>query len=101
MHYCVDNDIPFDSSSPLDAFKDAQGDLDDVKLIKAFSDDKAALVVTPRTPIPADAVTASASGLDPHISPAERGPAGRAGREGAGRGARSGAAPGRATHRGP
>ena len=70
VHYCVDNDIPYDSSMPLDAFKDAQGNLDDVKLIKAFNDDKAPLVFTPKTPIPADAVTASASGLDPHISPA-------------------------------
>lgn len=70
VHYCFDNDLPYDSSMPLDAFKDAQGHLDDVKLIKAFSDDKAPLVFTPRTPIPADAVTASESGLDPHISPA-------------------------------
>ena len=69
VHYCVDNDIPYDSSRALDAFKDAQGNLDDVKLIKAFSDDKAPFVFMPKTPIPADAVTGSASGLDPHISP--------------------------------
>jgi len=69
VHYCLDNDIAFDSSVPLDAFKDAHGDIDDVKLIKAFNDDKAPLVFMPRTPIPADAVTASASGLDPHVSP--------------------------------
>jgi len=69
VHYCIDNEIAYESSVSLDTFKDAQGNLDDAKLIKAFNDDKAPLVFTPATPIPADAVTASASGLDPHISP--------------------------------
>ncbi len=69
VHYCVDNDLPYESSVPLDRFMTAAGDLDDVKLIKAFNDDKAPLLFRATTPIPADAVTASASGLDPHISP--------------------------------
>ena len=70
VHYCVDNDIAYESSVPLDQFKTAKGDLDEVKLIKAFNDDKSPLVFKPKSPIPADAVTASASGLDPHISAA-------------------------------
>jgi K+-transporting ATPase ATPase C chain len=70
VHYCVDNDIPYESSIPIDRFKGADGSLDDVKLIKAFNDDKAPLIFTPKSPIAADAVTASSSGLDPHISPA-------------------------------
>jgi K+-transporting ATPase ATPase C chain len=70
VHYCVDNDIPYKSSVPLDRFKDAQGNLDDVKLIDAFNDPKNPLVFTPKVPIPSDAVTDSASGLDPDISPA-------------------------------
>jgi K+-transporting ATPase ATPase C chain len=70
VHYCVDNDIPYDSSVPLDQFKDSQGNLDDVKLIKAFNDTKSPLAFSPKVQIPSDAVTGSASGLDPQISPA-------------------------------
>jgi len=70
VHYCVENGIPYESSMPLDRFKGADGSLDDVKLIKAFNDDKAPLIFTPKEAIAADAVTASSSGLDPHISPA-------------------------------
>jgi K+-transporting ATPase ATPase C chain len=69
VHYCVDNNLPYESSIPLDKFKDDKGNLDDVKLIKAFGDEKSPLVFVSRVPIPADAVTGSASGIDPHISP--------------------------------
>src|SRR5213593_4616566 len=31
VHYCIDNDIPYESSVPLDQFKATNGDLDDVK----------------------------------------------------------------------
>src|SRR5215831_18164329 len=55
VHYCVDNDIPYQSSMPLDQFKDAKGDLDDVKLIKAFNDDKNPLTFTAKSLIPPDA----------------------------------------------
>jgi K+-transporting ATPase ATPase C chain len=70
VHYCLENGIPYESSLSLDQFKEAKGGLDDVKLIKAFNSDNAPLTFTPKAPIPADAVTGSGSGLDPHISPA-------------------------------
>jgi K+-transporting ATPase ATPase C chain len=69
VHYCLDNDIPYESSAPLEQFRDAHGNLDDVKLIKAFGDAKAPLTFRATMSVPADAVTTSASGLDPDISP--------------------------------
>jgi K+-transporting ATPase ATPase C chain len=69
VHYCVDNHLPYDSSRPIETFTTRDGVLDDVKLIKAFSDDKDPLVFASKVPVPADAVTTSASGLDPDISP--------------------------------
>ena len=38
--------FPYESSVPLEQFKDSQGNLDDVKLIKAFNDAKTPLVFT-------------------------------------------------------
>lgn len=70
VHYVVDNDLAYECSSPLEQFKDSNGSLNDVKLIKAFNDAKNPLVFRAKAPIPSDAVTGSASGLDPQISPA-------------------------------
>jgi len=69
VHYCLENDLPYESSTPLALFKDAKGELDDVKLITAFNDAKSPLIFASKVPIPADAVMGSASGLDPHVSP--------------------------------
>jgi K+-transporting ATPase ATPase C chain len=70
VHYCLDNGLPYTSSQPLSRFEDADGKLDDVKLIEAFREGKDPLVFKAGVPIPSDAVTGSASGLDPEISPA-------------------------------
>jgi potassium-transporting ATPase KdpC subunit len=70
VHYCLENDIPYESSQPLDRFNDADGNLDDARLIKAFNDPKDPLIFKATMPIPSDAVTGSSSGLDPQISPA-------------------------------
>lgn len=75
--YCDQNGVPYQlirDDKPVDpkTFKDAKGDYDQVKLINAFNDDakpeSKPLTVVPSTAIPADAITASGSGLDPHIS---------------------------------
>jgi K+-transporting ATPase ATPase C chain len=87
VHYAVDNGISFKlytarsdatgpkSEIPLSKFQDAQGNLNDVALVDAFphppSDTPDRMVVIAgdfSTAIPPDAVTASSSGLDPHIS---------------------------------
>jgi K+-transporting ATPase ATPase C chain len=87
IHYAVDNGISFklynvraDGSGarvevPIKQFQDAQGNLNDVALVDAFphpesdSSDRMVLIADGfSTPIPPDAVTASSSGLDPHIS---------------------------------
>src|SRR5215510_947373 len=51
VHYCLDNDIPYESSAPLDEFRDAKGEIDDVKLVKAFNDDKNPLVLAAKAEI--------------------------------------------------
>ena len=68
IHYTLDNGLPYDASPSFKQFLDDKGNADDVKLIKALNSDSAVVVFMPKVPIPPDAVTGSASGLDPHIS---------------------------------
>jgi potassium-transporting ATPase KdpC subunit len=73
LNYCEENSIPYQllqDEKPVDpkTFKTDKGEYDQVKLITAFNDDAKPLTIKPGALIPGDAVTGSASGLDPHIS---------------------------------
>jgi len=73
LGYCDANGIDYQliqDGKPVDpkTFKNEKGDYDQVKLITGFNDDAKPLTVKPSVLIPGDAVTASGSGLDPHIS---------------------------------
>ncbi len=52
VHYCLDNESPMNPPCHWTSSR-TKGELDDVKLIKAFNDDKTPLVFTAKSPIPA------------------------------------------------
>ncbi len=73
LGYCDSNGIAYEllqDGKPVDqkTFKTDKAEYDQVKLITAFNDDAKPLTIKPASLIPGDAVTASGSGLDPHIS---------------------------------
>lgn len=74
LNYCEANGIPYrlmqgDKEADAKLFKTDKGEFDPVKLIAAFNTEANPLTIKPAGLIPGDAVTGSASGLDPHISP--------------------------------
>jgi potassium-transporting ATPase KdpC subunit len=73
LHYCDDNDLPYillrdGKQVSAETFNPPAIGWDEVKLITAFNDADHPLTVKATLAIPADSVTGSASGLDPHIS---------------------------------